>query len=128
MSSSCVVTAIHQLATIWETSPSTLEENVAGDVSTLLQEVMVCYNRCVMENHSQAINACSDLFIQIIAATLDAMQSPTVSSLWSLLCLVTAPAMGDAPLTPLEPTDKPSTPTHTNNWMWQVWEFQLTQI
>ena len=89
-------------------------------ITSLLYEMLQCYNRCVLDNHSDVINTCSELFIQFITNVLQAMDSPSIPALWSFLCYLTAPAMGDAPLAPLETVPKSEIIAVNKAWMWQV--------
>lgn len=109
---------ILSLQTIIELSPADL-----FDSPQFLNELLISYQKAILADNAEIINACSELFITAVSIQLDLLKSKTVSSLWELLRLTTSPAMGDGPLVSL-PSANPQTVQSLSlseqEWIWQV--------
>lgn len=109
---------ILSLQTIIELSPTDL-----FDSPQFLNDLLLSYQKAILADNAEIINACSELFITAVSIQLDLLKSKTVFSLWELLRLTTSPAMGDAPLVPLPSTDSQAVQSLSSSeqeWIWQV--------
>lgn len=83
------------------------EEHVV-DLKTLLEEVLTCYQKCVLWVCGRAlrrsgdvavqVNACSELYIDIITKRIACLQKDDVCGAWTLIRDISRVVMGDAPL------------------------------
>ena len=77
-------------------------------MSTLLKEVLVCYQKCILcvwaagvtRSSGQAVhvNACSELFLSLVNKRLSTLKKDDIPSFWNLVCEISRVVMGDAPL------------------------------
>lgn len=79
------------------------------DIETLLEEVLTCYQKCILyflfssmvtfrTDMTVHVNACSELYVDIINKKLSTISPSDISSFWSFVCDISKVVMGDAPL------------------------------
>lgn len=110
--------AIQTLDRICADSPALLFESV-GEFADLIVELLLCYQKCILSDHSQGINACSDLFMNVLHKKITS-QPASVDWFWMLIRLTTAPSLGDGPLASLAVSNTPDISIGKKEWMWQV--------
>lgn len=83
-------------------------DEVVVDLKTLLEEVLICYQKCILSemevrvmrrtDKTVHVNACSELYVDIINKKIATIASTDVPAFWSLVCDISRVVMGDAPL------------------------------
>ena len=83
-------------------------DDVVVDLKTLLEEVLICYQKCILSemevrvmrrtDKTVHVNACSELYVDIINKKIATIASTDVPAFWSLVCDISRVVMGDAPL------------------------------
>ena len=107
--------------------------------SALLETTLHCYQKCILYpplvlsppscDDAVSINACSELFIDLVLHRLQSLQSlqslsASLSAVWDVVVVTSNPVMLDAPLVPLEGgsavQERGVSSKEEKEWMWQV--------
>lgn len=86
------------------------KDEVVVDIETLLEEVLTCYQKCILyaflclspnvcrTDMTVHVNACSELYVDIINKKLSTISPTDIPAFWSFVCDISKVVMGDAPL------------------------------